>query len=164
MADLAVQTSMTNNPDVGRPGLPYDSSHFQDVVSCRAQEAIPFGSYVRIIGGDCELADTTGEVTGSDGGIALATQNKATQTGGYAAGDIVPVMRAGRCWVPAEEAIVVGTQPFVRFTANGAGKVQGGFAATADTAKAVQKPGLIVYRGVAGAGLMVVQLNGNVGT
>lgn len=164
MPDLAVQTSMSNNPDVGRPGMRYDSSHFQDIVSCRAQEAIPFGSYVRIIGGDCELADNTGEVTGNDGGVALATQNKATQAGGYAAGDIVAVMRAGRVWVPTEEAIAVGVQPFIRFTANGAGKVQGGFLNTADTARAVQKPGAVMYRGVAGAGLAVLQLNGQVGT
>ncbi|MDB4995195.1 MAG: hypothetical protein JWM74_2627 [Myxococcaceae bacterium] len=163
MPDLAVQTTMTNNPDVGRAGMPYDSSQFQDVVSCRAQEAIPFGAFVRIVGTDCELPDSSGEVTGSDGGVALATQNKATQAGGYAAGDIVPVMRAGRVWVPAEELIAVGTQPFIRFTTNAA-KVQGGFAATADTARAVQKPGVTVYRGVAAAGLMVVQLNGQVGT
>jgi hypothetical protein len=157
MAEVGVQTSVDASPAVGLAGMPYDSSHFQDVVSCRAQEAIPFGAWVRIIGSDCELPDSSGEVTAGDGGVALATHNAATGGVGYAAGDIVPVMRVGRVWISTEEAIAVGAQPFIRFTAN-AGR-QNGFLNTADTARAVQRTGVAMYRGVAAAGLGVLQIN-----
>ncbi len=168
MPDTSVQTSVVNAPAVGQTGMLYDSDGQKDVVSCRAQEAIPFGSYVRIIGGDCELPDSTGEVTGDDGGIALHSHEFASGAGGtgggYAAGDIVAVLRSGRVWVSTEDALANGASPFLRFTTNGA-LVQGGIrGADADTARAVQKPGITCYRGVGAAGLAVLQLNGRVGS
>lgn len=162
MALSAVQTTITNEPTIGAPGMLYDSEGQKDVVSCRAREAIPFGAYVRIDGGECELADSTGEVTGDDGGVAL--HGHALPTGvGYAEGDMVPVLRSGRVWIATEEAIANGVQPFIRFTTNG-GNTQGGWRNDADTARAVQKPGITMYRGNGAAGLAVVQLNGRVGS
>jgi hypothetical protein len=163
MSLTSVQTTITNDPTIGAPGMLYDSEGQKDVVSCRAQEAIPFGAYVRIIGGECELADSSAEVTADDGGVALHGHNVPTGVG-YAAGDMVPVLRSGRVWVTTEDAIANGAQPFIRFTTN-SGNVQGNWrGADADTARAVQKPGITMYRGNGAAGLAVVQLNGRVGS
>jgi hypothetical protein len=160
MTTTQVQTTVDLAPQLGAAGMMYDSSSFKDVVSCRAQEDIPFGAYVRIIGGDCELPDTTGEVTADDGGIALHSQEFATEAG-YKAGDIVNVMRVGRVWVTTEDAAAAGASPFIRFTTNVApnGSIR---SADADTGKAVQKPGVTYYRGNTAAGLAVLMLNGRV--
>jgi len=161
MTTTAVQTTVDNSPAAAAPGMLYDSSMFKDVVTCRALEDIPFGCYVRIVGSTCEIPDSTGEVTADDGGIAVHSQEFATE-GGYKTGDLVNVMRAGRIWVTTEDTCADGISPFIRFTTNAA-LIQGGIrGADADTAKAVQKPGVTIYRGNGGAGLAVLMLNGRV--
>lgn len=154
----AVQTTFALEPSVGYPGLIYDSGSNHDIVSCIAQEDIPFGAYVRIAGQYCELPDSSAEVTASGGGVACASSVKAVDAG-YKAGDIVPVMIQGRVWVTTEEGIANNAIPFVRFTPNtGPTRPAGGFLNSADTAKAVQPTNIKMYRGTATAGLAVVEL------
>jgi hypothetical protein len=128
-----------------------------DVISCIAQEDIPFGSYVRVSGGNCELADDTGEVTAGEGGVAMRVPTR-VQGVGHKQGEIVPVMRQGRIWVQTEEGVAAQANPFVRFTAD-TGKPKGGWRNDADSAKAVQPSGVSVFRGSAGAGFICLQLN-----
>jgi hypothetical protein len=160
MSTTQVQLTVDNQPALGAPGMLYDASYFKDVVSCRALVDIPFGAYVDIIGNTCELPTTTGKVTGNDGGVAIQSQEFATEAG-YKAGDLVNVLRVGRIWVSTEDANADGSSPFIRFTANVApvGSIRG---TDADAGKAVQKPGVTIFRGNAAAGLAVLQLNGRV--
>lgn len=159
MSLTAVQTSVDNAPQFGQPGMPYDSSLFQDVVSKRAVQDIPAGAYVQIVGGDCDLPGLTGEVSGGDGGVALSSHEKATGVG-YKAGDMVPVMRVGRVWVYSETAATDAATPYIRFTANTAPtRPIGGFLNGADSGKAVQRTGITVVRGIGAAGNIVIQLN-----
>jgi len=152
-----VQNTITSEPAVGRAGMPYDSGP-HDVISCIAQEDIPFGAYVRVSGGNCEIADDTGEVTAGEGGVALRVPTKVTGQG-HKQGDLVPVMRQGRVWVDAEQGIAAQANPFVRFVAGAGGTVKGAWRNDADTASAVAPSGISVFRGSAGAGLVVLQLN-----
>ena len=153
MADV-VQTAITAEPSAGYPGLIYDTGP-KDVVSCVAQEDIPFGAYVRVSGGYCELADDAAEVTDGEGGVALATPTRPSGLG-HKQGDVVPVMLQGRVWVATEQAIAAQATPFVRFAGEG---TKGGWRNDADDASAAQPSGVSVYRGVGAAGLAVLQLN-----
>lgn len=155
---MTVQASITNEPSVGAAGMIYDSAQHHDIQTYIAQEDIPYGSYVRISGGYCELPDTSGEVTGK-GGVAVR-DNVMRPTGvGYLAGDAVPVMTVGRIWVATEQAIAAQASPFIRFAAGAGGSAKGAWRNDADTASAVQvAAGVHMYRGVGGAGFAVVEL------
>lgn len=151
---MTVQTTFLSEPAVGRAGMLYDSGP-NDIVSLIAQEAIPFGSCVRISGQYCELPDTTGEVTA--GQVGVAVENPTLPGGvGYAAGDIVSVLIRGRIWVATEQAVAAQANPFVRFGGTG---TKGAWRNDADTANAVQPDNISVFRGNTGAGLAVVQVD-----
>jgi len=150
-----VQTSISANAAAGAPGQVYDlGGPRPDIVSKRAQEPIAFGSYVSFIGEDCELSDTTGEVTGRQGGIALIDQSKPSGAG-YVAGDMVRVMRKGRVWVATEQQVTAQASAFTRFAGTGA---QGAWRADADTANAVAAP-TTNYFLVIDAATAVVEIN-----
>ncbi|MDF2697903.1 MAG: hypothetical protein K0S65_6286 [Labilithrix sp.] len=156
---MSVQTTITAEPVIGNEGAIYDSGSHHDIVTKIAQEDIPFGRYVRIVGDQCELPDVTGEVTGR-GGIAIKDSSKPSGAG-YKAGDPVAVMLTGRVWVRTEQALAEGVQPFVRFAAGaGGGAPNVGMLRTdADTATAVALPGAKMFRGTGGAaGLGVLEL------
>lgn len=150
----AVQTTITNDPAIGMPGMIYDSED-HDSISCVAQEDIPFGAVVRVSGQYCELPDSSAEVTTGEVGVAL---HDPVKVGGYKTGDIVAVMRRGRVWVATEQAVAAQADPFVRFAAGAGGANKGAIRNDADTATAVAPAGMSVYRGVGGAGLAVLQL------
>lgn len=118
----AVQIGLVTNPAQAVPGMLVDSQ-FVDVVSKIATEDIPFGVAVAINGDNCELPDTSGEVTGV-AGIAILDPNKpsggsqvngGTMTGGYKTGDIVAVLRRGRVWVQVANAVTAGSNVQVRY-------------------------------------------------
>lgn len=150
---MPVQTTVTTVPALGLPGEPFDIGP-RDVVTKIASEAITFGSYVCFDTEDhCELADTTGEVTGRQGGVALRDPSHASGVG-YAAGDPVMVMRKGRVIVAVESAVTAGGSAFVRFSGTGA---QGAFRVDADTSNAVAAPTASYFIG--GSTLAVVEIN-----
>lgn len=158
----AIQSSVASAPAAGRAGMEYDCA-FNDVVSRRAAEAIPFGAYVVFTAeGDCELPDSLAEITGNDGGVALEDMTKATGVG-YAAGDPVRVLVRGRVWVDTEQTVAQSDPAFVRAIAAG-GEKQGAFRADADGTDAVAAPGCNYFIGVTGAGVAVVTVNHPKGT
>jgi hypothetical protein len=152
----ATQLSYSESPAVGRPGMEFDISAANDVVSWIADEAIPFGVWVsETVEGHCELPDTSAEITTNKGGIALIDPSKASQAG-YAIGDLVRVMRRGRCFVLSEETLTKGDTLFARF-ATGTGTQKGAFRNDADTASAATPTGASLYRG-GGINLAVLEL------
>ncbi len=163
MTTTCVQTSVDTAPAIGAPGMLYDSSAFKDVRTVRATVDVPFGAYVAIDeDGDGFLPGLTGDVTGLDGGIALHSQEFATEVG-YKAGDLMSVMTTGKVWVAFETLIEAGASVDVRFTANTAPtRPIGGVLFGTDSGKAVARPGLTAFRGTTAAGVGVLQLNGNV--
>jgi len=145
------QTAHTQDPAVAIEGMEADTSLAKERVSALAVEAIPFGHAVAVDGTaenpyTVVLPSTTGEVTdGSMLGVAVADVSIESDGGvgsGYPIDDAVPVLRKGRVWVIAEDAVpAVGTPAFVRFAAGGGGSVLGAFRTDADTASAVAWPG-----------------------
>ncbi len=151
---MPVQTSVTDSPVLGLPGEPFDIGP-GDVVTKIAAETIQFGAYVSFSDQEhCELSDSTGEVTGRQGGIALRDPSHPSGSTGYAAGDPVSVMRKGRCIVAVEGAVTAGGAAFVRFSGTGA---QGAFRVDADTSNAVAAPTASYFIG--GSTLAVVEIN-----
>lgn len=162
MAD-GFQTSVAlGGPAAGAPGMEYDCG-FNDVVSKRAAEAIPFGAYVVFsAAGDCELPDTLAEITANDGGVALIDPSKPSGVG-YLAGDPVRVLVCGRVWVATEQTVAQSDPAFVRAIATPP-ELQGAFRADADTSDAVAAPGCNYFIGATGVGLAVVTVNHPKGT
>lgn len=153
----ATQLSYSDTPTAGRPGLEYDVSASNDIVSWVADEAIPYGVWVsETVEGHCELPDTSAEITANKGGIALIDPAKASGAA-YAIGDVVRVLRRGRVWVSSEETLVKSDTLFARFAAGAGGAQKGSFRNDADTASAATPVGASVYRGGA-ANLAVLEI------
>lgn len=160
----SVQLSVDPAPGVPLPGMLGDSSGAKDVVSCIAAVDLPAGSFVTIIDGVATLPAVTTDVSAGDVGVVLSSHENPTQCG-WKAKDVVPVLRVGRVWMYSETAMTGGALPFIRFTANtGPTRPVGEALNGADTAKAVQRPGVRCVRGTAAAGPVLVQLSGDVGT
>ncbi|SRR5579875_30738 len=171
------QTSYSINiPAVSYPGQLADGSNFKDVLSALAvAAAIVFGTLVVTdesnTGGFDALAgrapSASGDITavGAQLGVAVANQalaqNPSVSNPQYPLNYAVPCLRKGRIWVLAEEGVVDGVAPYVRFTANGSfvPGVPGAFRASADSGKAAQlASGQALYRGsYAAAGYAVVE-------
>lgn len=151
-----VQTTVTNFQPAGVPGMLYDNSQ-NDIVTCIATEAIPFGADVVINGATCSLPAAAADVTGKNNGFALMTQSLATGLG-YLTGMPVPVLRSGRLWVQTEDAAAAGTAVNTRYTATGAGK--GSSAGTAVASNTAVHQTAKFFLGNSAAGLAVVQVDG----
>lgn len=159
------QLTYTQDPAVALEGLAVDVSFDKDIITAIAQLTIPFGrAVVRTTGGaaddrppGCKLPVATGEVTG--GGFLGFAMNDTTkeQVAGVASwldNDSVRIMRSGRIWMIAEDAVTLGAPVFVRFAA-GTFPSLGAVRSNADTATAVALPGAS-FRSIAGAGELVV--------
>lgn len=159
----AIQSSVTSTgPAAGAPGMEYDCG-FNDVVTGRAAEDIPFGRYVvRSAEGDWELPDSLAEITANDGGVALIDATAKSGVG-YLSGDAIRVLVRGRVWVQTEQTVAQSDPAFVRGLI-ATTEVKGAFRADADTANAVAAPGCNYFIGVTGVGLAVVTVNHPKGT
>lgn len=162
------QTAYTQNPAVAVEGLPFDISENTDIVSAIASTAISFGHAVARIASTSvddrppvvRLTQAAGDLAGIFVGI---TCNDVTleQTGtGYIIKSVMRVMREGRIWVLAEDAVTYGGAVFARITAGVAPLDQlGALRSDADGGNATQIPGATWVSTTTGAGqLAVVEL------
>lgn len=162
-ASGAIQTTVSVDPVIGKPGQEYDLGE-NNIVTKVATESIPFGAWVSFTGeAGCELPDSASEVMNSEGGVALLDPTHASGTA-YVLNDVVRVLRKGRCWVTAEETVVAGERAFVRFTVTGS-QVQGAYRNDADTATAAHPASVHFYRGAATGAVAILEVNlpGSVG-
>lgn len=89
-------------------------------------------------------------------GVAVRDNNAvASGTGGYPVGWLVNVLRRGVIAVLCETACNDGAQAYLRFTADGAGKLAGQWRNDADTDKAVAIPGAVFRTTTAATGKIV---------
>ncbi len=160
------QTAYQQDPNVAVEGQLVDISFAKDIVTGVAEVAITFGRFVfRSAAGAADdrppvvdVPDVTTDVTGPLGiGFAMSdvTIEQAATPVGWPADSIVRILRSGRIWMLAEDAVTYGAPVFVRFDAGGEGRVR----SDADTANAVALPGAS-FRSIAGAGeLVIVEFN-----
>lgn len=161
------QTAYTQDPAVAVEGMLVDASPNFDLITAVANVAISFGRFVhQVAGGGADdrpprvaLPTATGEVTGTTQvGFSLKdTTLEATVAGGYAVDDELTVLRNGRIWMLAEDAVSFGDAVFVRFAAGGGGALLGSVRSNADTATAVALPGAWFRSTTAGADFVVVE-------
>ena len=158
------QTAYQQDPDVALEGQLVDISFAKDIVSGIAEVAITFGRFVhRSLAGAADdrppvvdVPRLTGEVTGGTLiGVAMSDVTLEETVTGWAVDETVRIMRSGRVWMLAEDAVTYGAPVFVRFNAGGEGRVR----SDVDGANAVALPGAS-FRSIAGAGeLVIVEYN-----
>jgi hypothetical protein len=160
--NMSVQTTVSATPPIGAPGQLYDSGVFHDIPTFIATGPIPFGAMVKLSGQYCAVPTVIGDMAGK---IGVAVKDPSLPSpytgfvGGYVAGDLVPVLQTGRVWVATETALTDQAVPFVRYAAGSGGSQAGSYRNTTDTTTAAQPAsGVHVYRGVAAAGLAVLEL------
>lgn len=160
------QTAYTQDPAVAVEGLLYDLSPRNDIVSGIATEAIPFGRAVAYVTGGLaserppHLALTAVAADVNTGIFVGITRNEVTleDPGGYAINAAVSVLRAGRIWVLAEDAVTFGGKVFARITADT--RPIGRLRSDGDTGEAIEIPGALWRSTTGGADeYAVVELN-----
>jgi hypothetical protein len=162
--NTATQTTVPLKPDVGAPGLLYDPSDDNDIVSLICATAIPFGAFCFMSAdGFASVPAATGNVTAPNAaqrGIAVIDHNKYSGEG-YDIGDTVRFLRRGRIWALTDPtiSILISSPLFVRFAAGAGGTVLGSFGLVADTATASSPPvAMSVFHG-GGANRVVLDLS-----
>lgn len=91
-------------------------------------------------------------------GVALIDATLPNDDGGYAAGKVVGVMRAGRVYVSPEDTPTVSSDVYVRVAANGTLDKLGGFRATADSGCVALPRTMARWVEVTADGLAVLQV------
>jgi len=138
------QTAYQQDPTVALEGGLVDISTDRDLITGTADAAIIFGRFVhRVAGGPADdrpprvdLPALTGDVTGATG-IGFATNDVTIEApGGWAVDSVVRILRSGRIWMLAEDAVTLG-------------------AAVSDGGNAVALPGA-TFRSAAGAGELAI--------
>ena len=140
-----MQTAYNLNPPTARAGLLYDASSQTDIVTRVSSAAVGFGLFVvKDTGDDNVLVPSAASSSSSViEGVAVYTQD--TQSGltgdginpGYEAKRPINVLQKGRIWVYCETAYNPDSDTlYVRYTANGAGKICGQVRNDSDSGKA----------------------------
>ena len=167
------QTVVNSVPAAAFEGMLADGTRVRDIISRLAKDGIatpfiPFGKAVAFVPGDnddqCNLPSAAAHVTASLLGVAIADtsleQVEAVAWGHYAAEQPVPVMRKGRIFVIAEDAVTPASDVFIRHSTPGGSPPlasRGSFRSDADTANASQVPnGAMKFLTTAGAGELVL--------
>lgn len=126
-------------------------------------QEIPFGRvvcYDSRLGDDfCRLPRLSTDLSGNLAlGIAHRDSSKAPNANGYADGSIIPILRKGRVWMIAEDAVSAGGAVYVRYSA-GAGEYQGAVRSDADGSDAAVLSGARFYSSAGAGELVIVELN-----
>ena len=171
---MGQQTSYTiNTPMAAYPGQLADGG-FRDVVSALAvAAAVPYG--LLVVTDTSNTADvqhraakvpalaTDITAAGSALGVVLAqqaiAQNPAVTGPQYPQYFALPILRQGRVWVYAEEAVTDGAGCYVRFASGAGGTQAGSFRADADSTTAALLPNAKFVSTTTAAGYAQVELN-----
>jgi hypothetical protein len=156
-----MQTAYNFFPGAAVSGMLYDAAGSVDIVTRVAAVAIPFGNFVVKAAGDDNVALPSASASASSviEGVAVYTQD--TQSGlagdgvapAYPIGRPINTLQEGRIWVYCETAFNPDSDTlYVRYTANGAGKVPGQVRNDTDSGKADEL-------GVSGYGVAYKALN-----
>lgn len=170
------QTTYSNSPAEALNGKA-DQCSAEDIISRIAENAVPVGGFVLmgtnapgtsgVSPGGCKIIPD-GTLVGALSelaGVALldlvrspfgGTANTDSGSGQYAAGDDVPCMRRGRCWMYSENAVTAGNPVYVRTTASGThvtGQIRDGA-----TTNFVLHPTAVFMSTTSGAGIALVEV------
>jgi hypothetical protein len=135
------QTSYDAEADVAFPGMLVDTDAASRSSISRANEetsAVGYGLGVAL-GTDPEVQFELPAATAFEfGGVLVHSHAREdVEAVGPVEGELAELLRKGRIWVVAEEAVTTADNVFLRHTANG-GLLPGGWRTDADTARADQ--------------------------
>jgi len=166
MANTAVQTTYSAAPPIAFAGMLADIAG-NDVVCFKNKEStasMPFGYAVCFEGstddkGALNPDATTDKICGitlhshayADSALGLGTAGAGTAVKGVLPGNTTNVIRKGRVWVIAEEAVVPGDRLFIRVVAAGA-EVEGALRKSADASDCIDSSSQGVWLSTASAG------------
>ena len=117
-----------------------------------------------VVAGGASQAGSTITAGSNDKFLGVVVQShtveqQADGTAQYDATDGAPVLRRGKIWVMAEEAVDETKPVYLRFIANGAGKLIGYFRTDDDSGKAYLIPNANFRYRTTGAGLTILEIN-----
>lgn len=105
-------------------------------------QVIPYGRFVCIDAaqGDkfCRLPRVAADVGGVTLGVAVSHTSSDVDAVGYVDKSTVSIVNKGRVWMIAEDAVSLGDDVYVRYTANGGTKLPGMVRSDGDTSKAAK--------------------------
>lgn len=159
-------TSYGNKPAESFPGMLAGLGPRDLVTGLNKVTAIPFGTgAVQATTGDRDIVVPAAS-TDVFVGVAVhqhVEQGYGTVNATHAVNSAVPLLRRGRIWVMAEQAVAPTDPVFVRYTANGTigGVVTaaGQFRKDADTSRALAVPNARWVTSAAAGGLAVLEVN-----
>jgi hypothetical protein len=111
--------------------------------------------------GTCKVPATAGDAAKAIGVTVYDPLTPAySSTYDYESARVCEVLKEGEIWCVCEEAMAEGSKPYVRHTANGAGKLYPGvLRSDADTANAELLPNAQVVYPSTGAGVVKIAIN-----
>ena len=158
---MAVQSTYSSAMAVGLPGMLYDNGP-NDVISMINNEAtaeMAFGTAVAFEGSTRDKGalapDATTDIIA---GILLRSMTYGEATlgdTGVKPGGVLNVLRKGRVWVTAEQAVAPGDRLFIRAVATG-DEVEGALGMEADGTDMIDSTGQGVWLSTAAAGALAV--------
>lgn len=149
------QTSVSINLAAAVEGLIADGAKGQDFISKIAEEALEAGRVV-VAGTDIDqaaLPASAADLNAAWGVTCYRAGKEAPDS--VAAGEVPYIMRSGRVWMLAEDAIAANANPFVRHVA-GVGESLGRIRSDADTSDATQVTWLRTLTASSGADELIL--------
>jgi len=102
------QTTYLTDRAIAVAGQLADGGNDIHIATWPASEVIPFGLAVEVVSGKVRLPQSTGQEIATFGGVAM--YKDMAVPGGYAIGDMVPVLRKGRIWGVGSSTLTGATE------------------------------------------------------
>jgi hypothetical protein len=164
------QTTFTQNPEIGLPGMPVDDGDKDDISTLVETVLDPgIAPGLAVIRGtlDDQAQEPQGVTFTADEFLGCTVRtHKARQDGSVADNEIyadeerMPVRRSGRIWVTCEDGCTAGEPAFARYVAGAGGSILGSWRTDVDTASAVAVAGARFVSTATAGELAKLELNG----
>lgn len=155
---MAVQTTYTDNPEIGLPGQLRDNGPYDAVtmINREASSAVPFGTAVCFEGGSRDDGALRPDATTDKlAGICLRSlaynPDTMVDPDSVPAGGVMSIITKGRVYVVCENGCAPGDRLFVRAVAAGA-EVEGACRSAADSTDCIDSTAQGIWRTTAAAG------------
>lgn len=164
---MSRQTAIADDPTIAVEGQ-VDRSYSNDIISYCSEDDILNGSFCSQGTADraCELPDAAGDVTDAKLALGVAifdptvpTNWPSTVTVPYPAGQMVPILHRGRCYVAVETSCTAGGAVYVRQTADGLLTRLGAFNGSAGTGLSLLPCAKFCSTQATAGGLALLEIN-----
>lgn len=170
---MSRQTTVTSNPQTAYEGMIDGDQFFSSVVITKIANpsaGISAGRGLTYVSG----SDTKTDLPAASTDITDVTKFQGVSvyapsitgawplpstTGIYQQGQLVNILRRGRIWVYAEEAVAITDTVYCRYSSNGGNTILGRFGNTSDSSHAAAVPTARFVTSTTAAGLVLLEIN-----